>query len=121
MDWEHTGYLARISFLIRDRDGKYPALIDEILAGAGITTVSAGVRTPRMNSIIERWVKTLRAELLDRMAGVACGYWAAPTDPAPPGFARAGLAEARARGSLLGAGRRGPSELGGMGGAAAAR
>ncbi|MFC5117517.1 integrase core domain-containing protein [Amycolatopsis halotolerans] len=26
-----------------------------------------GVRMPRMNSIMERWVKTLRTELLDRM------------------------------------------------------
>ncbi|SMD18363.1 Integrase core domain-containing protein [Lentzea albidocapillata] len=49
-----------------DRDAKYPALIDKILSSAGIATVQTGVRIPRMNSIIERWVKTLRAELLDR-------------------------------------------------------
>jgi transposase InsO family protein len=67
MDLEDTGHLARVRFLIHDRDGKYPALIDEILAVAGITTVLTGVRTPRMNSIMERWVKTLRTELLDRM------------------------------------------------------
>jgi transposase InsO family protein len=41
-------------------------LIDKILSSAGIATVETGVRMPRMNSIIERWVKTLRAELLDR-------------------------------------------------------
>jgi transposase InsO family protein len=29
-------------------------------------TVRSGVRMPRMNAIMERWVKTLRAELLDR-------------------------------------------------------
>jgi hypothetical protein len=28
--------------------------------------VLTGVRMPRMNAITERWVKTLRAELLDR-------------------------------------------------------
>ena len=67
MDLEDTGHLARIRFLIRDRDAKYPALIDEILTGVGITTALTAVRTPRMNSITERWVKTLRAELLDRM------------------------------------------------------
>jgi hypothetical protein len=33
----------------------------------GITTVLTGVRMPRMNAIMERWVKTLRTELLDRM------------------------------------------------------
>ncbi|MGI5506325.1 integrase core domain-containing protein [Lentzea sp. CA-135723] len=66
IDLEDAGHLARIRFLIRDRDAKYPALIDEILGSAGITTVQTGVRVPRMNSIIERWVKTLRAELVDR-------------------------------------------------------
>ncbi|HEX3588646.1 MAG TPA: integrase, partial [Pseudonocardiaceae bacterium] len=64
MDLEDAGKLARVRFLIRDRDGKYPVLINEILADAGITMVLTGVRTPRMNSIMERWVKTLRTELL---------------------------------------------------------
>ncbi len=66
MDLEDAGSLARIRFLIRDRDAKYPALIGEILGSAGITTVLTGVRMPRMNAITERWVKTLRVELLDR-------------------------------------------------------
>jgi transposase InsO family protein len=55
-----------VRFLIRDRDARYPVLIDEILRDAGITAVLTGVRMPRMNAIMERWVKTLRAELLDR-------------------------------------------------------
>jgi len=66
MDLEDAGNLAQVRFLIRDRDAKYPALIDEILSGARITTVLTGVRMPRMNAITERWVKTPRAELLDR-------------------------------------------------------
>ncbi|MFF1688341.1 MULTISPECIES: integrase core domain-containing protein [unclassified Streptomyces] len=44
----------------------HPALIDEILADAGIRAVLTGVRMPRMTSIMERWVRTLRRELLDR-------------------------------------------------------
>jgi transposase InsO family protein len=67
MDLEEAGGLAQIRFLIRDRDGKYPVLINEILAGAGIITVLTGVRAPSMNSIMGCWVKMLRAELLDRM------------------------------------------------------
>jgi transposase len=67
MDLEDAGSLARVRFLIRDRDAKYPALIDEILSAVRIATVLTGVRMPRMNAITERWVKTLRAELLDRM------------------------------------------------------
>ncbi|MGW5867324.1 integrase core domain-containing protein [Streptomyces sp. NPDC055239] len=63
MDLADAG--ARARFLIRDRDMKYPALMDEILAKAGIRTVLAGVRIPRMNSHMERWVRTCRRELLD--------------------------------------------------------
>lgn len=64
MDLEDAGCRAR--FLIRDRDGKFPALFDTILADAGIEVVLSGVRMPRMNSIMERWVQTCRRELLDR-------------------------------------------------------
>jgi transposase InsO family protein len=53
-------------YLIRDRDGKYPALFDAILADSGISIVRSGVQVPRMNAIMERWVRTCRRELLDR-------------------------------------------------------
>jgi Integrase core domain len=48
------------------RDGKFPDLFDAILADAGMTVVLSGVRMPRMNSIMERWVQTCRHEPLDR-------------------------------------------------------
>jgi putative transposase len=64
MDLEDTGCRAR--FMIRDRDGKFPELFDAVLADAGIDVVLSGVRMPRMNSIMERWVQTCRRELLDR-------------------------------------------------------
>jgi transposase InsO family protein len=64
MDLQDAGCRAR--FLIRDRDGKFPGLFDAILADAGIEVVLSGVRMPRMNSIMERWVQTCRRELLDR-------------------------------------------------------
>jgi transposase InsO family protein len=66
MDLEDDAGIGQVRFLIRDRDAKYPVLIDKILAGDSITTVLTGVRMPRMNAITERWVKTLRTELLDR-------------------------------------------------------
>src|ERR1017187_8578294 len=56
----------RARFLIRDRDGKFPDLFDAILADAGIDVVLSGVRMPRMNSIMERWVQTCQRELLNR-------------------------------------------------------
>ena len=43
-----------------------PSLFDAILADAGIRVVRSGVRMPRMNSIMERWVQACRRELLDR-------------------------------------------------------
>lgn len=64
MDLDDAG--CRAKYLIRDRDGMYPALFDQVLADAGITIVRSGVRIPRMNSIMERWVWTCRRELLDR-------------------------------------------------------
>jgi transposase InsO family protein len=64
MDLEDAGCRARL--LIRDRDGKFPGLFDAVLNDAGIEVVLSGVRMPRMNSIMERWVQTCRRELLDR-------------------------------------------------------
>jgi putative transposase len=64
MDLEDAGL--RVKYLIRDRDGKYPALFDQVLVDAGITIVRSGVQMPRMNAVMERWVRTCRRELLDR-------------------------------------------------------
>jgi putative transposase len=53
MDLEDAGCRAR--YLLRDRDGKFPTVIDEVLADAGIQTDVCGVRVPRMNAIMDRW------------------------------------------------------------------
>jgi len=64
MDLDDAGHRAR--FLIRDRDGKFPQLLNVILADAGIQVVLSGVQMPRMNSIVERWIQTCRREPLNR-------------------------------------------------------
>jgi putative transposase len=64
MDLEDAS--SRVRYLIRDRDGKFPRLFDTVLADGGIDVVLSGVRVPRMNAIMERWVQTCRRELLDR-------------------------------------------------------
>ncbi|MET8217828.1 integrase, partial [Streptomyces hirsutus] len=64
MDLEDVNCRAR--FLIRDRDGKFPRLFDAVLKDAGIEVVLSGVRIPRVNSVMEWWVRTCRRELLDR-------------------------------------------------------
>jgi putative transposase len=64
MHLEDTG--CRTRFLIRDHDGTFPALFDTVLEDAGIDVVLTGLRIPRMNALMERWVRTCRHELLDR-------------------------------------------------------
>lgn len=64
MDLQDVGATTR--YLIRDRDAKFPALFDEILADVGIEMVLTGIRMPRMYAIMERWVRACRRELLDR-------------------------------------------------------
>jgi transposase InsO family protein len=64
MDLDDAGLAVR--YVIRDRDGKFPTLVDTILVNAGITVVLSGVQIPRMNSIMERWIQSCRHELLDR-------------------------------------------------------
>jgi putative transposase len=55
-----------VKFLIRDRGSNFIAAFDAILADAGIRTVLCNVRTPRMNAIMERWIGSIRRELLNR-------------------------------------------------------
>jgi transposase InsO family protein len=64
MDLEDASSKAR--FLIRDRDSKFTAAFDALLADAGLTVVTTGIQIPRMNSLMERWIQTCRRELLDR-------------------------------------------------------
>jgi putative transposase len=64
MDLEEAGVHAR--FLIHDRDASFCAAFDQVLADSGITVIRIAVRAPRMNALIERWFRSLRAELTDR-------------------------------------------------------
>ncbi|MFD0031448.1 integrase core domain-containing protein [Streptomyces sp. NPDC127172] len=64
MDLQDTG--AKVKFLIRDRDVRYPTAFDAVLQAEGIEVIQTGVRMPRMNAIMERWVRSCRTELLDR-------------------------------------------------------
>jgi transposase InsO family protein len=62
-DLQDAGVHAR--FLIHDRDASFCTAFDQVLTGAGIEVIRSAVRTPRMNSIMERWFRSLRAELTD--------------------------------------------------------
>jgi putative transposase len=54
-------------FLVRDRDTKVTAAFDSIFAAEGIEVLRTPVRAPRANADAERWIGTVRRELLDWM------------------------------------------------------
>jgi putative transposase len=58
---------AEFRFLIRDRDSKFTSVFDAIFASEGMRILRTPVRAPQANAIAERWIGTVRRELLDRI------------------------------------------------------
>jgi putative transposase len=69
---ELADHVGRFQFLLRDRDTKFTAAFDAVVAVEGIRVLRTPVRAPRANAYAERWVGTVRREVLDRMLILGC-------------------------------------------------
>jgi putative transposase len=59
--------VTQFRFLVRDRAGQFTAPFDAVLADVGIRVVRIPPHCPRANCFAERFVRTIKAELTDRM------------------------------------------------------
>ena len=54
-------------FLVHDRDTKFSHAFDEVFRTEGIRVIRTPVEAPNANAYAERWVRTVRADCLDRI------------------------------------------------------
>jgi transposase InsO family protein len=62
----HTDQLIGARALVRDRGSQFVDSFDEIFRTQGLKILKTPVRSPVANAFAERWIGTLRRELLDR-------------------------------------------------------
>jgi len=72
-------HITRFRFLIRDRDSKFSAAFDAVLAGSDIRIIRTPVRAPRANANAERFIATLRRECLDHLLITGPRLWVPET------------------------------------------
>jgi putative transposase len=63
---EQWGFLSPGQYLIHDRDGKYCPAFQQLIDTAGVERVSLPARSPNLNAYAERWVRSVKDEVLSR-------------------------------------------------------
>jgi transposase InsO family protein len=53
-------------YVVHDGAGQYSGSFDTVFTAAGMTAITTPPRAPKANAFAERWVRTVRHELLDR-------------------------------------------------------
>jgi transposase InsO family protein len=61
-----TAYQKTIRFVIRDGAGQYARTFDNVFSAIGAEAIRTPPGAPQANAFAERWVRTVRHELLDR-------------------------------------------------------
>jgi putative transposase len=63
-DLEQRGH--RFAHMIRDRDAKFTAAFDTVLASIGIDVLLTAPQAPQMNAYAQRWIASVRRECTAR-------------------------------------------------------
>jgi putative transposase len=62
-----SSWRAFLRFLVHDRDTKFSHAFDEVFRTEGMRVIRTPIKAPNANAQAERWVRTLRADCLDRI------------------------------------------------------
>ena len=65
--WELEERDPGVRFLIHDNDVKFTAAFDAVFQSEHIKVIHTPVRAPNANAFVERWVRTVREECLDKV------------------------------------------------------
>ena len=61
------GFLRGCKYLLHVRDTKFCSAFDAILEAVGIQAIKLPPRSPNLNAYCERWIRSVKTELLSRM------------------------------------------------------